>query len=118
MDYQGWYDIVGNEKEFRKIKNVRFVAAIGPPGGGRNHITDRYIRHYNVVYVEPYSNFSQSLIFSNIMEALFLSNANPPFSKTVLSCKENIVAGTIHMYNKVTEMFLPTPSKSHYTYNL
>lgn len=40
MDYQGWYDIVGNEKEFRKIKNVRFVAAIGPPGGGRNHITD------------------------------------------------------------------------------
>lgn len=52
------------------------------------------------------------------MEALFLSNTNPSFSKPVLSCKESIVSGTIHMYNKVTEMFLPTPSKSHYTYNL
>lgn len=118
MDYSGWYDIVGNEKEFRKIVNIRFVAAIGPPGGGRNHITDRLVRHFNTIYVEPYSNYSQSLIFSSVVEALFLSNSNPSFSKTVVSLKESIVAGTIHMYNKVSEIFLPTPSKSHYTYNL
>jgi dynein heavy chain len=58
MDYGGWYEIVGNEKLFRALASVRFVGAIGPPGAGRNHITDRYVRHFNTVYVEPYSNAS------------------------------------------------------------
>ncbi len=55
MDYAGWYEIDTNEKEFRSIINVKFVTAMGPPGGGRNHISPRYVRHFNVIYIEPYS---------------------------------------------------------------
>ncbi len=55
MDYGGWYDIDTNEKEFRVIQAIRFATAMGPPGGGRNSISPRYVRHFNVFYIEPYS---------------------------------------------------------------
>ena len=56
MDYGGWYDLDG-EKEFRSTVGVTFCAAMQPPGGQKT-ITNRYVRHYNVIYVEPYSDLS------------------------------------------------------------
>lgn len=55
MDYGGWYDIDTNEKDFRYIQAIKFATAMGPPGGGRNSISPRYVRHFNVIYIEPYS---------------------------------------------------------------
>lgn len=57
MDYGGWYD-VEDTNEFKKIHGVKFCAAMGPPGISGNPITNRYVRHYNVLYVEPYSDIS------------------------------------------------------------
>jgi dynein heavy chain len=47
MDHQGWYD--RKENEFRRIVDVQFCAAMGPPGGGRTRITQRYVRHFNLI---------------------------------------------------------------------
>jgi dynein heavy chain len=55
MDYGGWYDIDTKEKDFREVQSIRFVASMGPPGGGRNFISNRYLRHFSVIYVENYS---------------------------------------------------------------
>lgn len=74
MDYGGWYDIDTPEREFRTIQKVCFTAAMGPPGGGRNSITNRYVRHYNVIYIEPYSDTSMCMIFESVMEWMFRSN--------------------------------------------
>ena len=52
-------------------------------GPGGNQITQRYIRHFNVIYVEPYSNESLTYIFTNVMEWFFLVNSNPSFSKGI-----------------------------------
>lgn len=44
----GWYD----RKEigsFRAIEDVSFVGAMGPPGGGRNPVTDRLLRHFHFI---------------------------------------------------------------------
>lgn len=46
MDMGGWY---GRDNSFRSMVDVQFVAAMGTPGGGRTFITDRYLRHYNLV---------------------------------------------------------------------
>jgi dynein heavy chain len=118
MDYQGWYDIDSPEREFRKIVNVRFAGAMGPPGDGRNSISSRYIRHFNVLYVEPFSEESLKYIFSTVMDWLFVSKNNPPFPEPVKSMKDNIVANTISIYTATIKAFRPTPAKSHYTYNL
>ena len=42
MDHDGWYD--RKENVFRKLVDLTFVCAMGPPGGGRNQITPRYMR--------------------------------------------------------------------------
>jgi len=82
MDYKGWYDL-DKEKEFRQIQGIKFVTAMGPPTGGRNNITPRYVRHFNVVYIEPYAPESLNYIFSNVMEWFFLNNSQPAFPKSL-----------------------------------
>ena len=118
MDYQGWYDIDIPERDFRKLVNVRFCAAMGPPGDGRNSVSSRYIRHYNVLYIEPYSDDSLKFIFNTVMDWLFVAKHNPPFPQPVQGMKDSIVANTIQIYKDTMKNFRPTPAKSHYTYNL
>jgi len=118
MDYGGWYDIDTPEREFRSTVKVSFTAAMGPPGGGRNSITNRYVRHFNVLYIEPYSDNSLNSIFCNVMEWLFRSNYKNPFSAGIEKMKENVVSATIQVYNQVQKQFRPTPAKAHYTFNL
>lgn len=118
MDYGGWYDINIPERDFRKLINVRFAAAMGPPGDGRNSISSRYIRHFNVIYVEPYSENSLSNIFSTIMDWVFAAKNVPPFGEAVKGMKDSIVSNTIFIYKETMRRFRPTPAKSHYTYNL
>jgi dynein heavy chain len=42
MDHGGWYD--RKEQTLRKLENLQFIAAMGPPGGGRNSVTNRQAR--------------------------------------------------------------------------
>merc|ERR1740117_625309 len=80
MDYEGWYDIDDPERSFRKLIGVRFAGAMGPPGNGRNSISSRYIRHFNVLYVEPYSDDSLRYISTTVMDCLFAAKTPPiPF---------------------------------------
>jgi dynein heavy chain len=118
MDYGGWYDINIPERDFRKLINVRFAAAMGPPGDGRNSISSRYIRHFNVIYVEPYSEDSLKNIFSTVMDWVFASKNVPPYGEAVKVMKDSIVSNTIFIYKETMRRFRPTPAKSHYTYNL
>jgi dynein heavy chain len=118
MDYGGWYDINIPERDFRKLINVRFAAAMGPPGDGRNSISSRYIRHFNVIYVEPYSEDSLKNIFSTVMDWVFASKNVPPYPDVVKGMKDSIVSHTIFIYKETMRRFRPTPAKSHYTYNL
>ena len=51
MDHAGWYD--RKELTFRRLADVQFAAAMAPPGGGRNHVTNRYVRHFSLVRSSP-----------------------------------------------------------------
>lgn len=95
MDYGGWYDFSTVDRDFRSIRNVRFATAMGPPGGGRPAITNRYTRHFNVIYVEPYSDDSMKNIFCSIMDWMFRSAVKQSYPASVEVLKEKIVASTI-----------------------
>ena len=44
----GWFDR-SNDLAFRKIIDIVFIASLGPPGGGRQDMTARFVRPFNVV---------------------------------------------------------------------
>jgi dynein heavy chain len=99
MDYKGWFDILGEEKDFKNIVNFTFITAMSPPGAGKNAVTLRYIRHFNVIYVEPYSSDSLKTIFSTVMDWFFMQFEATPFVPTIKSLKEKIVSATISTYD-------------------
>eukprot|EP00955_Chlamydomonas_euryale_P031479 330690-Chlamydomonas_euryale.AAC.4 len=113
FDHGGWYDRKP-PCAFRSIVDTQFVGSMGPPGGGRNPVTNRLLRHFNFISFTEMSDASLQRIFSTILGAFFKKH----FSDAVQGTAEGVVASTVQLYNRIREELLPTPAKSHYTFNL
>ncbi|CBJ31041.1 dynein heavy chain [Ectocarpus siliculosus] len=112
FDQDGWYD--RKELTYRKIIDVTMVCSMGPPGGGRAHVTPRFVRHFNVIGYVDMSDDDKRVIFSTILDN-FLSTG---FETTLARLSSAVVDATIEVFNTITRELLPTPQKSHYTFNL
>ncbi|XP_053075250.1 dynein axonemal heavy chain 1 isoform X4 [Acinonyx jubatus] len=124
MDHGGWYDrkVIG---AFKNLVDINFVCAMGPPGGGRNAITPRLMRHFNYLSFAEMDEVSKKRIFSTIlgswMDGLLgeRSYREPvPGAPTIAQFADPLVEATIMVYSTITSQLLPTPAKSHYTFNL
>lgn len=100
---------------FRKLIDIQFVAAMGPPGGGRNSITNRYARHFSVVSVTAFDNDNMTTIFSSLVEWWLKKYS---YGSSVSKLTKQVVAASLDVYARCQEELLPTPAKSHYTFNL
>jgi dynein heavy chain len=98
--------------DFRRLVDVNFICAMGPPGGGRNPVTPRLMRHFNYLAFTELEDESKKKIFSTILD-WWLEKA--PSLKEHCS---TMVDACIDVYNTITTQLLPTPAKSHYTFNL
>ena len=85
----GWYDRKG--WEFRQLIDVRMLATMCSPGGGKNDITSRYLRQFNLVFVTPFDDESLGRIFStdvgsflSVMSRDVSANANAAVSASLL----------------------------------
>jgi len=47
--------------------DVNFVCAMGPPGGGRNPVTARLMRHFNYLSFTELEDKSKAKIFCSIL---------------------------------------------------
>ncbi|CAM9110379.1 unnamed protein product, partial [Ectocarpus fasciculatus] len=112
MDHQGWFD--RKENSLKYLVDIQFCAAMGPPGGGRTKITQRYVRHFNLINFINFSDESLGRVFGTILDWR-LSHG---FAGPVKSQSGAMVEATIQVYNTIAASLLPTPAKSHYTFNL
>lgn len=112
MDHGGWYDRK-NVGKFMELVDINFVCAMGPPGGGRNPVTPRFTRHFNLLSVVEMDNPSLQRIFTTILGS-FLSK----FSSEIHAKTDSLIDSSIHIYNTIRKELLPTPAKTHYTFNL
>lgn len=114
FDHGGWYERKP-PCAFRALIDTQLVAAMGPPGGGRNPVTARLLRHFHNLSFTELSDDSLKRIFGTILEAFFTRKG---FNPAVLGATQQLVASTVQLYNSIREEMLPTPAKSHYTFNL
>lgn len=107
MDYGGWY---GRDNLFRELADVQFLAAMGPAGGGRNPVTSRYLRHFNLVSVAQVANKTLATIFQTMLDWHLATGG---FSKEVSALSGSVIAATLDIYSASMDKLLPTPTKSH-----
>ncbi|XP_044289654.1 dynein axonemal heavy chain 3 isoform X4 [Varanus komodoensis] len=112
IDHGHWYDKKDTSR--LDIVDVLFVSAMGPPGGGRNDITGRFTRHLNITSISAFDDETLTKIFTAIVDWHFSKGFDPSF----LRLGKMLVHATMNIYKLAVENFLPTPSKSHYVFNL
>ncbi|KAJ8245285.1 hypothetical protein GJAV_G00269100 [Gymnothorax javanicus] len=111
QDFQGFYD---REKFYWKaIQDMTIAAACAPPGGGRNPVTPRFLRHFSMLCLPTPSEHSLKQIFKAILCG-FLAE----FPTAVKQAADNIVEAAVEIYHRMSVDLLPTPAKSHYVFNL
>ncbi|KAG9476993.1 hypothetical protein GDO78_002401 [Eleutherodactylus coqui] len=112
IDHGHWYDRKDTSR--LDIVDVLLLCAMGPPGGGRNDITGRFTRHLNIVSINAFDDETLTKIFCSISDWHFSKG----FDISFLRSGKLMIQATMAIYKTAVEKFLPTPSKSHYVFNL
>ncbi|KNC97489.1 uncharacterized protein SPPG_07404 [Spizellomyces punctatus DAOM BR117] len=111
MDYGFFYD---RQKQTPKhVNDILMVAAMGPPGGGRNTISPRVQSRFNLVNMTFPSEVSIKRIFGTI-----INQKLQDFEEEVKPLGDIMTQATLEIYNTVVSQLLPTPAKLHYLFNL
>lgn len=61
LDYQGFYDC--DKLYWKSIEDVILTVACAPPGGGRNPMSPRFMRHFGMLVIPMASEASLKTIF-------------------------------------------------------
>lgn len=70
---------------------------MGPPGGGRNPVTPRFLRHFNICTINSFSDETMVRIFSTIVD-LYLRTSE--FSAEFFAVGNQIVTATLEVRGK------------------
>ncbi|TYZ50849.1 hypothetical protein PybrP1_008863 [[Pythium] brassicae (nom. inval.)] len=103
----------GKDLDLRILKDLLFVGAMGPPGGGRNQVDPRFVAQFNVYNLTPPTKDVLRQIYGSIV-ATYLRN----FSDDVKDKAARLTDALLRFFEFVVEKLPPTPSKFHYIFNL
>ncbi|XP_069565682.1 dynein axonemal heavy chain 10 [Brachyistius frenatus] len=112
LDRGGMYDR-GKELNYKILKDLGFIAAMGKPGGGRNEVDPRFISLFSVFSIPFPTMESLELIYASIIKGHTRS-----FEDAIQKVCDKVTYCTLELYNIVIREMPPTPSKFHYIFNL
>ena len=112
IDKGGMYD--RKERFWKEIQNTTMIAAAAPPTGGRNEMTTRFTRHFNLLCV-PQPN--QKILFK-IFNSILSGFLGIGFPEALRRSSDNVISATIDVYVRIIKEKKAIPSKFHYTFNL
>lgn len=142
IDYGFWYD--RNNRLLKNVKNMMLIGAMGPPGGGRNTISNRLTSSFSMInltfpeetqisyifntmlnqHMKPFEEYIRNI--STVINVLRRTarrhwNLNVVNTRALFvlpSLGYGLTEMTITLYNAVVANLLPTPTKMHYLFNL
>ncbi|XP_065898705.1 dynein axonemal heavy chain 3-like isoform X2 [Dysidea avara] len=79
IDHSHWYDKKDTSK--LELTDVLLVNGMGPPGGGRNTITNRFTRHFNIISIDGFDDSTMTRIFSSIVDWHFAKGFDAVFNR-------------------------------------
>ncbi|CAM9181911.1 unnamed protein product, partial [Phaeothamnion confervicola] len=113
IDSGGWYNL--KDMTWQTVADTVVVGAMGPPGGGRNPVTPRLLRHFNLLCFADFDDGTLTRIFRSVVDWHFkVFRSGPEFQ----AMSTPLVAATLDTFRAAAASLLPTPAKSHYTFNL
>lgn len=98
--------------EVKHVKDMQLLAAMAPPGGGRNQFSQRISACFSMINMTQPNDAQLRRIFSTL-----LNSRMAEFADDVRPLGDPIVAASVEVYKVVCRELLPTPSKSHYLFN-
>ena len=112
LGHGGWYD--RKSMEFHKIIDCAYIGAMGPPGGGRQIVTNRFLRYFSFISFPELEAQSMTQIFDTILRT-FVENY---LGEQLVFLVPLMIEAELDLYSTLLKELLPTPAKSHYTFNL
>uniref|UniRef100_H2YSE7 AAA+ ATPase domain-containing protein n=1 Tax=Ciona savignyi TaxID=51511 RepID=H2YSE7_CIOSA len=121
IDHGHWFDKKDTSQLY--LVDMSLVCAMAPPGGGRNEITERFLRHFNVISIHAFDEDTMKTIFQPLLDWHFTLIVMSlkivrGFDNALRRFGRIIIWATTDVYMQAISRFLPTPSKSHYIFNL
>ena len=86
---------------------------MGKPGGGRSEISQRLMSKYHIINYTLPDESQMKRIYESIASVKLQG-----FEEEVKNLAEPMVISTINLFTTISERFLPTPTKSHYVFNM
>ncbi|KAG5468030.1 hypothetical protein LSCM4_01117 [Leishmania orientalis] len=105
-----WYD--RKDLLFKKVRDTQFVAAMAPPGGGRNALDPRFVSLFTVFNILFPEDEAIHTIYQQILaDAYKMLPVDADFATTITSM-------TLQLYASLVNALPATPAKFHYIFNL
>ena len=112
LEQDGFYDR-GKELNWKRMKDIDSVGAMGPPGGARNAVDPRFISRFSVFEVQFPAHDNLRTIFQSVLMTHVA--ALPDDIRAVAASLNDITLG---VYSHIVDKLPPTPSRFHYIFNL
>ena len=94
---QALYDR-GKDLNLKHVRDLDWVAAMGPPGGGRNPTDPRFISMFNLVHLAQPSKATLEVIFGSI-----LSGRMDLFPESAKGAISSITDVTLRLFENIQE---------------
>merc|ERR1719460_1420366 len=98
------------------IEGLKYLGAMGHPGGGKNDIPPRLKSKFLCVNMVPPLQSSVENIYGSILKASFTAKRGA--KPDVQARCQSLVPATIDIWEKVKKSLLPTPARFHYIFTM
>jgi dynein heavy chain len=108
-------DSKGERLSKKVYRDLLYVSAMAPPGGGRNPVSPRFVTLFNIISMCFPNQETLMLIYSSMITSHVEMHS---FPQDIQDAARKLTGMTIKLREELSVALPPTPAKFHYIFNL